>query len=148
MKYVLCVCLYSCYTLDFRDAGRGGVCVVSSTSLKMDVCSCTLQVSVPQTISASCYIRDCSSSNPKTIPFLYRKHEQSFNKVTMKKWRMKGSACSPRMCVRLPFHRPSKRVILYAHGNGEDLGNTHRFVRMLRDHLQCHVMAAEYPGAL
>uniref|UniRef100_A0A6A7G9Q5 Alpha/beta superfamily hydrolase n=1 Tax=Hirondellea gigas TaxID=1518452 RepID=A0A6A7G9Q5_9CRUS len=49
-------------------------------------------------------------------------------------------------CLWLPYHRPSKRIILYGHGNGEDLGNTHRFIRMLRDNLKCHVLAIEYPG--
>ncbi|CAJ1411331.1 unnamed protein product, partial [Effrenium voratum] len=40
----------------------------------------------------------------------------------------------------------AKFFILFLHSNGEDIGMCHAFVSRLRDLLEVHVLAVEYPG--
>lgn len=48
-------------------------------------------------------------------------------------------------CLYMPF-RHARFVVLYFHGNGEDLGTCHKFCTVVRDLFQVHVLAIEYPG--
>eukprot|EP00397_Hematodinium_sp_SG-2012_P031878 GEMP01033887.1.p1 GENE.GEMP01033887.1~~GEMP01033887.1.p1 ORF type:complete len:504 (+),score=99.49 GEMP01033887.1:31-1542(+) len=48
-------------------------------------------------------------------------------------------------CVLITF--PSARyLIVFLHGNAEDIGTCYEFCRVLRDQFQCHLLAVEYPG--
>jgi len=48
-------------------------------------------------------------------------------------------------CVFLPF-RHARFLVLYFHGNAEDLGSCYPFCSVIRDLFQVHVLAVEYPG--
>lgn len=48
-------------------------------------------------------------------------------------------------CVWLPAERAAG-VILFFHGNAEDLGLSHGFVQHMRDQFKMNVLAVEYPG--
>lgn len=48
-------------------------------------------------------------------------------------------------CLFLPFVH-ARFLIVYFHGNGEDLGSCYTFCNILRDLFQVHMLAVEYPG--
>jgi len=48
-------------------------------------------------------------------------------------------------CVLISY--PSARnLIMFLHGNAEDMGTCYDFCRLLRDQFQCHILIVEYPG--
>jgi len=50
-------------------------------------------------------------------------------------------------CLVAPFVEGSDRVLVYCHGNGEDLGNRLPSMLMqMSSAMHCHVIAMEYPG--
>ena len=50
-------------------------------------------------------------------------------------------------CLFLPaLSGSSKKLVLFFHGNGEDLGTNYSFVDRLRTELQVNVLAVEYPN--
>ncbi|CAJ1416517.1 unnamed protein product [Effrenium voratum] len=53
------------------------------------------------------------------------------------------STCLPALFLKCPN---AKFFILFLHSNGEDIGMCHAFVSRLRDLLEVHVLAVEYPG--
>ena len=46
----------------------------------------------------------------------------------------------------LPFHRGSTKLLLYFHGNAEDVGLAYELMDHLRTTLMVHVLGVEYPG--
>ena len=52
--------------------------------------------------------------------------------------------CIP--CLFLPNESGSSKLLLYFHGNAEDIGCTLDFLDELRNQLKIHVLAVEYPG--
>jgi len=48
-------------------------------------------------------------------------------------------------CVFLPF-KHARFLLLYFHGNAEDLGLCYSFCASMRDQFQVHMLAVEYPG--
>ena len=48
-------------------------------------------------------------------------------------------------CMFLPYHS-ARYILLFLHGNAEDIGRCHSFLNICRDQFQCHVLAVEYPG--
>jgi len=48
-------------------------------------------------------------------------------------------------CLFLPF-KHARFILLYFHGNAEDLGLCYSFCSSVRDQFQVHVLAVEYPG--
>ena len=46
----------------------------------------------------------------------------------------------------LPYFRGSSKLLLYFHGNAEDLGLSYELADHLRTSLEMHVMSVEYPG--
>lgn len=48
-------------------------------------------------------------------------------------------------CLLL-LYESARFIIIYFHGNAEDLGRSHWFCCFLRDQFQVHVLAVEYPG--
>jgi len=48
-------------------------------------------------------------------------------------------------CLFLPF-KHARFLILYFHGNAEDLGLCYTFCTIIRDLFQVHILAVEYPG--
>lgn len=46
----------------------------------------------------------------------------------------------------LPYFRGSSKLLIYFHGNAEDLGLSYELVDHLRTSLEMHVMSVEYPG--
>jgi pimeloyl-ACP methyl ester carboxylesterase len=49
-------------------------------------------------------------------------------------------------CAYLPNTEGSNKIVIYFHGNGEDIGWAYEFCEALRDGLKVHVLAVEYPG--
>lgn len=49
-------------------------------------------------------------------------------------------------CLYLPFISGSSKILLYFHGNAEDLGQGYRMLDFLGSTLRVHVIAVEYPG--
>lgn len=48
-------------------------------------------------------------------------------------------------CLIITF--PSARyLIIFLHGNAEDIGTCYDFCKILRDQFQCHLLVVEYPG--
>jgi pimeloyl-ACP methyl ester carboxylesterase len=56
----------------------------------------------------------------------------------------KNTDCIPCLFLRNPTK--SSKILVYFHGNAEDLGKTLPFVKMIRAKFQCHILAVEYPG--
>lgn len=49
-------------------------------------------------------------------------------------------------CLFLPFPRGSSKLLIYFHGNAEDIGLAYELLDHLRATLMVHVLAVEYPG--
>jgi pimeloyl-ACP methyl ester carboxylesterase len=49
-------------------------------------------------------------------------------------------------CLVLPFYRKSSKIILYFHGNAEDVNLTYDLLDHMRNCLFVNVIAVEYPG--
>lgn len=49
-------------------------------------------------------------------------------------------------CLYLPYTLGSSKVLLYFHGNAEDIGQSFRMLDFLGATLRVHVIAVEYPG--
>ena len=49
-------------------------------------------------------------------------------------------------CLYFPNYLGSSKVLLYFHGNAEDIGHTYDLMELLRDYLGVHVIAVEYPS--
>ena len=49
-------------------------------------------------------------------------------------------------CLYLPYRKGSSKVLLYFHGNAEDVGTAYDFLRTLQRSVHVHVLAVEYPG--
>lgn len=48
-------------------------------------------------------------------------------------------------CLFMPF-KHARFLLIYFHGNAEDLGLCHQFCSHIRDQFQVHMLAIEYPG--
>ena len=60
--------------------------------------------------------------------------------------RMDNSDIPPIPCLYLSCARGSSKVLLYFHGNAEDVGLAYELMDHLRSTLMVHVIAMEYPG--
>lgn len=49
-------------------------------------------------------------------------------------------------CLYLPYDEGSNKIILYFHGNAEDVGLAFDLLYLVGQRLQMHVLAVEYPG--
>ena len=49
-------------------------------------------------------------------------------------------------CLYLPYLKGSNKLIIFFHGNAEDLGISFEMLDHLRTALKINVMAVEYPG--
>ena len=49
-------------------------------------------------------------------------------------------------CMYLPSLKPSAKIMIYYHGNAEDIGCTTDFLIRIRNKFNFHVLAVEYPG--
>jgi len=49
-------------------------------------------------------------------------------------------------CLVVPFPGGSSRVIIYCHGNAEDLGGLPSMLMKMSRAMRCHVIGMEYPG--
>mmetsp|Transcript_30755 Transcript_30755/g.27956 ORF Transcript_30755/g.27956 Transcript_30755/m.27956 type:complete len:222 (+) Transcript_30755:33-698(+) len=49
-------------------------------------------------------------------------------------------------CLYLPYKEGSNRVLMFFHGNAEDIGWSLSFVRTLQKRLKVHILSVEYPG--
>lgn len=49
-------------------------------------------------------------------------------------------------CLYLPYDDGSNKLILYFHGNAEDVGLAFDMLFLIGQRLQMHVLAVEYPG--
>jgi hypothetical protein len=54
------------------------------------------------------------------------------------------SHCVP--CLYLPYTKGSRKLILFFHGNAEDIGISYEMLDHLRDSLKINILAVEYPG--
>lgn len=60
--------------------------------------------------------------------------------------RPSGSKLPPVPCLYLSCTRGSSKVMLYFHGNAEDIGLAYELMDHIRSTLLVHVIAVEYPG--
>lgn len=49
-------------------------------------------------------------------------------------------------CLYLPYDKGSSKLLIYFHGNAEDIGVAKELLDYVRSLLRVHVMAVEYPG--
>lgn len=49
-------------------------------------------------------------------------------------------------CMFLTAIQPTDKIILYFHGNCEDIGHNEFFFYPLKDQLKCHILCVEYPS--
>lgn len=49
-------------------------------------------------------------------------------------------------CIFLPCTEHSDKLLIYFHGNAEDVGGSYEFISTLRKHLKLNILAVEYPG--
>lgn len=49
-------------------------------------------------------------------------------------------------CLFLPFDEGANKIIVYFHGNAEDIGLAFDLLYLIGQRLQMHVIAVEYPG--
>ena len=49
-------------------------------------------------------------------------------------------------CLFLPFDNGARKVIIYFHGNAEDIGLAYDFLYQIGNELKMHVIAVEYSG--
>ena len=52
--------------------------------------------------------------------------------------------CIP--CLYLPWCEPSSKILIYFHGNAEDIALTQELVEVLQDNLKVHIFVMEYAG--
>ncbi|CDW88352.1 UNKNOWN [Stylonychia lemnae] len=69
---------------------------------------------------------------------------QSFNNLKNKEKQQKLMDHIP--CLYLPFDHGSSKILLYFHGNAEDIGLSRPFLDYIRQLNRMHVMAVEYVG--
>ena len=65
--------------------------------------------------------------------------KEEFDKPQIKK-----SDRPPIPCLFLPF--ASSKLLMYFHGNAEDIGYSQEFLKEIQNTLKINVMAMEYPG--
>ena len=46
----------------------------------------------------------------------------------------------------MPYPSGASKLLIYFHGNAEDLGNSYELLEQLKNSLKMHVMCIEYPG--
>ncbi|CAI2375165.1 unnamed protein product [Moneuplotes crassus] len=49
-------------------------------------------------------------------------------------------------CLFLPYTQGSTKIMIYFHGNAEDLGQAYQLLNHIRNTLKLHVIAVEFPG--
>ena len=49
-------------------------------------------------------------------------------------------------CLFLPFQTGSSKLMLYFHGNAEDLGLSYEILDHMRNSFKLNILAVEYPG--
>lgn len=49
-------------------------------------------------------------------------------------------------CLYLPYIKGSSKILIYFHGNAEDIGVSKELLDYVRSLLRIHVIAVEYPG--
>lgn len=49
-------------------------------------------------------------------------------------------------CLFLRSFRKTKKIIIFFHGNAEDLGMVRHILRVIQAHIDAHIIAVEYPG--
>lgn len=59
-----------------------------------------------------------------------------------------GTAKTPGFipCLYLPYLGGSSKLLIYFHGNAEDVGLAMELLAFIKDMLKVHVLAMEYPG--
>ncbi|EAR96191.1 alpha/beta superfamily hydrolase (macronuclear) [Tetrahymena thermophila SB210] len=59
---------------------------------------------------------------------------------------LKNATSTSIPCLYLPYFEGSDKLLIYFHGNAEDLGYSYDFVSNLRRYIRVNVLAVEYPG--
>jgi hypothetical protein len=57
-----------------------------------------------------------------------------------------GKMKIPIPCMYLPYSQGSSKILIYFHGNAEDVGLATELLDYVRSLLRVHVLAIEYPG--
>ena len=52
--------------------------------------------------------------------------------------------CIP--CLYLPYEEGGNKIVIYFHGNAEDIGLAYDLMFMFGSEMKMHVLAVEYPG--
>ena len=71
-----------------------------------------------------------------------KKRERSGNSNKPEAFKLEG--CIP--CLYLPYLGGSSKLLIYFHGNAEDVGLAMELLAFVKDMLKVHVLAMEYPG--
>jgi len=89
---------------------------------------------------------------PKPIPSYTRSHK---NLIWVPKRKNLPDTCFPVTkstsdvqipCFFLPYDTHSENIVVYFHGNAEDLGSSEHFFEELQIQWKSHVLVVEYPG--
>lgn len=49
-------------------------------------------------------------------------------------------------CLFLRNPSPTKKILVYFHGNSEDLGGAYNFLKFVQFRIEAHIISVEYPG--
>lgn len=49
-------------------------------------------------------------------------------------------------CIFLRNPNKTKKILVYFHGNSEDLGGAYQFLQFMQYRIETHIIAVEYPG--
>lgn len=49
-------------------------------------------------------------------------------------------------CLYLPYQTGSSKILIYFHGNAEDVGLSYEMLDHIRSSLKINILAVEYPG--
>jgi hypothetical protein len=49
-------------------------------------------------------------------------------------------------CLYLPYEQGAEKLVIYFHGNAEDIGLAFELLSRFGSEMQMHVLAVEYPG--
>jgi len=81
------------------------------------------------------YLSRSEAVAPAYIPCLFIKHSLQMSSQTML-FKINSTNKNP----------PKNKVLIYFHGNAEDLGHSYDFLKALSDALRVNIISMEYPG--
>jgi hypothetical protein len=84
--------------------------------------------------------------NKKIDEPLLLEHEEQQNKPSIQVHKEPSKMIDHIPCLYLPYDDGSNKIIIYFHGNAEDVGLAFDLLYLIGQRMQMHVLAVEYPG--